>query len=394
MTLLSGVVGFARVLRRAGIPVGPGHAIQAVRALEAVGITRRPDFYWALHAVFVSRADHREIFREAFEAYWREVAPGLEGAVARLPSPSSKIFPSGPEVARRVREAMAEVGDSPTLRRESELQIERALTYSDREMFGKKDFEQMSAAEVERAKVVMRELRLPVRPVRTRRFRSDPRGARIDMRASLRASLRSSGEIPLRRRERTLRPPHLVTICDISGSMERYSRLLLHFLHGVTNHRGRAHTFLFGTRLTNVTRSLQHKDVDAALAAVGSAVGDWSGGTRIGASLESFNRHWARRVLAQGAIVLLITDGLDRDGAQGLGRQMERLRKSCRKLIWLNPLLRFDGFEPLAVGIRAILPHVDEFRPVHNLESLEDLASALADDRAERTGAARRAAYA
>lgn len=197
------------------------------------------------------------------------------------------------------------------------------------------------------------------------------------MRATMRAALRSGGLISLKRKRRRTRPPPLVVLCDISGSMSRYSRLFLHFMHAVTNDRDRVHTFLFGTRLTNVTRYLRYKDVDIALDKVADVVQDWSGGTRIAQCLEHFNRYWSRRVLGQGAIVLFISDGLDRDAGIGVGKEIDRLHKSCRRLIWLNPLLRYEAFEPKSLGMRAILPHVDEFRPVHSLESLDQLAAAM-----------------
>jgi uncharacterized protein with von Willebrand factor type A (vWA) domain len=197
------------------------------------------------------------------------------------------------------------------------------------------------------------------------------------MRKTLRAALRQADLIQLQRKRRRTRPPPLVVLCDISGSMSRYSRLFLHFMHAVTNDRDRVHTFLFGTRLTNVTRMLRHKDVDEAIANVAASVEDWSGGTRIGQTLAEFNRFWSRRVLGQGAVVLFISDGLDRDAGAGIGREIDRLHKSCRRLIWLNPLLRYEAFEPKSLGMRAILPHVDEFRPVHSLESLESLIEAL-----------------
>jgi uncharacterized protein with von Willebrand factor type A (vWA) domain len=184
--------------------------------------------------------------------------------------------------------------------------------------------------------------------------------------------------ISLRFRRMRPRPPAMVLIGDVSGSMSRYAQVLVHFAHALTGDRDRVFTFLFGTRLTNVTRHLRHKDIEVALAKVGTAVEDWSGGTRIGSALHEFNRRWSRRVLGQGAVVLLVTDGLDRDPTSDLGREAERLHKSCRRLIWLNPLLRYDGFEPKSWGIRALLPHVDEFRPAHDLASLEDLAQALA----------------
>ena len=243
----------------------------------------------------------------------------------------------------------------------------------------------MSLAEQEAAKRAMAKMRLPLRPVPARRFRLHPRGRRPDLRATLRGAMRTGGDfVALRRRRRLRRPPPLVVICDISGSMARYSRMLLHFMHAVTNDRDRVHCFLFGTRLTNVTRQLRQKDVDAALAGVAEAVEDWSGGTRIGASLRSFNRLWSRRVLGQGAVVLLISDGLDRDSGEGLAVEVERLHKSCRRLVWLNPLLRYDAYEPKTRGAAALMPHVDEFRPAHNLDSLADLAAALGREPARR----------
>ena len=213
---------------------------------------------------------------------------------------------------------------------------------------------------------------------RTRRTRPDANGPITDLRRTIRQSLRQGGEIfAIAHNRRTTRPPPLVVLCDISGSMSRYAQILLHFLHAVTNQRDRVHSFLFGTRLSNVTRQLKARDPEVAFQMVAHAVPDWSGGTRIGEALARFNQLWARRVLGQGAIVLLITDGLDRDGAHGLADNMDRLHRSCRRLIWLNPLLRWSGFEPKSQGIKAMLPHVDEFRPVHNLESLRGLIDLL-----------------
>ena len=245
----------------------------------------------------------------------------------------------------------------------------------------------MSAAEVAMAKQEIRRLVLPLDELRTRRFRPDPFGPVADLRATVRESLRTGGEIlDLARRRRLTRPPPLVALCDISGSMARYAQVLLHFLHAVANDRDRVHTFLFGTRLTNVTRQLKHRDPEVAFEMVSHIVPDWSGGTRIGESLALFNRAWGRRVLGQGAVVLLITDGLDREGAKGLAEATERLRGSCRRLIWLNPLLRFEGFQPKSQGIRAMMPHVDDFRPVHNLNSLRELVATLSGRHATQRG--------
>jgi uncharacterized protein with von Willebrand factor type A (vWA) domain len=256
--------------------------------------------------------------------------------------------------------------------------VEMALTVSDRERLQKMDFEAMSAEEITLAKQAIKRLVLPLDARPTRRFRPDPLGPVVDLRATARASLRQGGEIlTLARRRRVSRPPPLVALCDISGSMGRYAQILLHFLHAVSNDRERVHSFLFGTRLTNVSRQLKARDPEVAFEMISHIVPDWSGGTRIGESLELFNRLWARRVLGQGAVVLLITDGLDREGARGLAEATDRLRRSCRRLIWLNPLLRYDGFQPKSQGIRAMLPHVDDFRPVHNLASLRDLVATL-----------------
>jgi uncharacterized protein len=262
-----------------------------------------------------------------------------------------------------------------------EVEIEARLTVSDREQLQRKDFAQMTASELAAAKAAIKRLVLPLDEVKTRRLGLDPRGRIVDMRRTLRASMKAGGAlIDLKYRGPKTKMPPIVALLDISGSMNEYTRLFLHFLHAVTDARKRVHTFLFGTRLTNVTRSLAAKDPDEALAACSASVLDWSGGTRIATSLHAFNKLWARRVLAQGAIVLLITDGLERDPDDRLAFEIDRLHRSCRRLIWLNPLLRFEGFEAKAKGVQTILPHVDEFRPIHNLASMADLCRALSAD--------------
>jgi uncharacterized protein with von Willebrand factor type A (vWA) domain len=377
--LVDNIMHFARALRAAGLPIGPGRVLDAVRAVQAVGITSRRDFYWTLHSVFVNRRDQREIFDQTFHLFWRNPEL-LERMMAMLlPQMRGTEEEAPPEVRRRVSEALG--GTTPPNEEPVEqhkIEFDSALTYSPQEVLQEKDFEEMSAEEIAAAKAAIRRLFLPLRQMPTRRFKKDQGGARISMRNTLRAALRSGGDIiPLVRKTPRTRPPPLVVLCDISGSMSRYSRMVLHFMHALTNDRDRVHTLLFGTRLTNVTRYLREKDVDLALDKISGAVEDWSGGTRIGHCLHQFNRDWSRRVLAQGAIVLFISDGLDREKGDTLEAEMERLHKSCRMLIWLNPLLRYEGFEPRAAGIRAILPHVDDFRPVHNLDSLAQLASAL-----------------
>jgi uncharacterized protein len=383
--LAANIMHFARTLRAAGLPVGPGKVLDAIRAVETVGIGSRRDFYWALHSVFVNRRDQRELFDQAFHIFWRK--PDLLEKMMQLLLPTIQAGeqPDQREVARRVAEAMAPeklpgAGDGEDGEEPPQIELDATLSFSEREILQAKDFEDMSAEEVAKAKALIREMRLPIKDVPTRRFYAYPRGRRVDLRRTLRRSLRGGGAmIDLAKKRRLRRHPPLVILCDISGSMDRYSRMLLHFMHAVTNDRDRVSCFVFGTRLTSITRQLRQKDVDLALAKVGDLVQDWSGGTRIGRCLHDFNRNWSRRVLGQGAVVLLITDGLDRDAGEGLDLEMERLHKSCRKLIWLNPLLRFEGYEPVASGARAMMPHVDDFRAVHNLDSLRELTEALSD---------------
>ena len=374
------IMHFGRVLRVAGLPIGPGKIIDATRAVEAAGITSREDFYWTLHCVFVNRRDQREIFDQAFHVFWRNPQILERMMSLMLPTIQSDGQAEYETPSRRLLDALFPGRGGAEDRGDTgEIIGDAAGTYSQQEILQSMDFETMSAEEIAEAKAIISRMRLPIMQVPTRRFGPDPRGSRIDMRASLRSAFRSGTDyIPLKRTARRHRHPPLVVLCDISGSMSRYSRMLLLFLHAITNDRDRVFTFVFGTRLTNITRFLRYRDVDIALEKVTEAVEDWSGGTRIGHCIKDFNAHWSRRVLGQGALVLLISDGLDRDSGEGLETEIERLHKSCRRLIWLNPLLRYEGFEPKSLGVRAILPHVDEFRTVHNLQSLRDVARALA----------------
>ena len=384
--LAQNIMYFARTLRAAGLPVGPGRALEAVRAVETAGVRRRDDFYWTLFSVFVNRRDQRDVFDQAFHIFWRN--PKLMDKMLAMLLPDIGADPEEAEqdaVSRRVGEALLpNAGNEPEQRKE-EIEFDAAFTFSDREILQEMDFESMSAEEIAQAKAAIARMRLPIMQVPTRRLRPDPRGRRVDMRATMRAALRHQDTIPLRRRSRTRRHPPLVVLCDISGSMSQYSRMFLHFMHAVTNDRDRVHTFVFGTRLTNITRYLRQKDVDVALDQVAGNVEDWSGGTRIGECLRDFNTHWSRRVLGQGAVVVMISDGLDRDAGAGIAKEIDRLHRSCRRLIWLNPLLRYEGFQPKSRGVRALLPHVDDFRTVHNLTSLADLAEALSGENAEPT---------
>ena len=386
------VLHFIRVLRGAGLPVGPAKVIDALAAVEAVGVGNRTDFREALAAVLCTRREHLDLYEQAFELFWRNPKLLEKMVVAMLPPVLGRTGeePEPPAVPGRLAEALAPPpADVPKRDAEDEITLDAAFTFSPREVLQTRDFATMSGEELGRVKRMLARLRLPLPKVPMRRTRPDDRGRRIDLRATLRRSMGASGAAaPLAFRARTRRTPPLVVLCDISGSMDRYSRMMLHFLHAITNDRHRVHVLLFGTRLTNVTRHLKHRDVDVALARVSSAVADWAGGTRIGASIAEFNRHWSRRLLGQNAVVLLISDGLDAEAGAGLEEAMERLAKSCRRLVWLNPLLRYADFEARPAGIRAMLPWVDDFLPVHSLASLEALAAALM--RGETPGSRRR----
>lgn len=386
--LADNITWFARALRASGVPVGPGRVLDAIRAVEAAGFSERGDFYHALAACFISRPEQRLVFDQTFRLFWRDpryldhmiayMSPAIRGVQEERKARSAE---------KRAAEALLhgvdrDMPDLPEDEGGDRIEIDAARTMSREEKLKTLDFEQMSNAEMAEAKRMLAKLSLPVRPFQSRRTRPATGGRVFDARATLRQSMRDGGEIrDISMKRRTIRWPNLVALCDISGSMSQYSRALLHFLHAVSNEKGagwaKVHAFTFGTRLTNITRHLRTRDVDAALAAAGREAQDWEGGTRIGACLHAFNRDWSRRVMGQGAVVLLVTDGLDRDAPDVLKREMERLHLSARQVIWLNPLLRWDGFAPKARGIAAMLPHVDMFRAGHNIAALEGLGAAL-----------------
>lgn len=397
--LAGNITHFARALRRAGLPIGTGRIIDAIRAVEVAGFTEKRDFYWTLQACFVARPEHRLVFAQVFRLYWRDPRY-LEHMMAMLMPAVRGVQEErkGQAAEKRAAEALLDGQerelpdvDDPQNEDGTEIEIDASLTMSSEERLRQLDFEQMSTQEMAEAKRMLARLNLPVTPIASRRFMADVHGARIDGRATMKAAMRRGGELhDIVRAAPRPRWPNLVVLCDISGSMSQYSRVILHFLHAVSNARGagwaKVHGFTFGTRLTNITRHLAQRDVDAALAAAGAQAQDWEGGTRIGSCLTEFNRDWSRRVMGQGAVVLLITDGLDRDDPEVLGKAMERLHLSSRRLIWLNPLLRWDEFAPKAQGIRAMLPHVDSFRAGHSVASLEELAAVISrsDDVGEK----------
>ena len=383
--LSDNVLYFARVLRSTGIPIGSGRILEAIKAISKIGLADKSIFYWALHSVFVHKNEHREIFDQAFKLFWKNprlLEKMMTLALPRLNTGTPETSDS--DINRRVQEAFNTDNISQDnyvdASAEDELEFDAVMTYSESELLQGMDFEQMSSAEINKAKQVIAQMNLSIPQVKSRRFKSSSLRRKIDLRQSLKGANRFCGEyIPLRYKSRKDKNPPIIAICDVSGSMSRYSRMLLHFMHVLTSLRNDVHTFLFGTRLTNVTRFLRFKDVDEALAATSSAVEDWSGGTRIGDCLKEFNFNWSRRVLGPGAIVLFITDGLDRGGGIGLSKQIKLIQKSSKRLIWLNPLLRYEEFAPKPTGVKAILPYVDEFRPIHSLESMDQLVNALSE---------------
>ena len=377
--LAENVMHFARLLRAAGLRIGPDRVIDCVRALEIAGTGRRDDWYWTMSSVLLSREEQRPIFDQAFRIFWRDPKLVEKMMQLLLPKTYGRISKEEEQQAQRLTDALfGQQKHEPREQEQQEIELDAKLTFSSSEVLQHMDFDTMSAAELAEAKKMITQLRLPLPEIRTRRYAPSVRGRRVDLRASLRESLREGGDvIPLVRSSPGREHPPLVVLCDISGSMNPYARMFLHFLHAITNDRDRVSVFVFGTRLTNITRQLRHRDVDVAMAKVADAIKDWSGGTRIGVCLREFNWRWARRVLGQNACVLLVSDGLDREAGEGLSEEMDRLAKSCRYLVWLNPLLRYEQFEARPAGVRAMLPHVDLFLPVHNLKSLVDLAHTL-----------------
>lgn len=372
------ILAFARLLRQAGLPVGPAKVVLATEAVLAAGIENPRTLYWTLHAVFVGRRSEHEIFNQAFVMFWKD--PGFLEQMLSLMLPTFKGAKAADDKAlsRRMAESLFKSTERQAPPDEEKIEIDARLTFSDREILAAKDFEEMSAEELRQAKREIERMVLPFEEIMTRRFAPDAAGRRLDLRRMLRATAAQGGDLaaPEFRKRRRRRPP-VVVIADISGSMDTYARVLLHFLYGLTNDRDRVSCFLFATHLTNVTRLLRGRDPDQAIGRVSKQVTDWAGGTRIGEALATFNKRWARRVLGQNALVLLFTDGLDREGGEGIEPEVRRLRANCRRLVWLNPLMRYDRYQPLASGAAALSRHASEMRSCHNLASLAELARAL-----------------
>ncbi len=365
-------------MRGLGLDVNPSRMMDLVSALEYIEIGNKADFFYAARTLLVHEREDLELFDQAFELFWRKPAESWDvkwQGLVRRRRPTKPLVTPPPLKDQPPANNDVDSGSPETM-----TVIEVTRTYSDREVLRHKDFAQMSAEESEAVKEMMSHLHWKISERRTRRRRPG-RGEMLDLRRTLRHSLRAGGEVfSWSYREPKLKPRPLVILADISGSMERYTRVLLHFIYGMKSALTQpVEAFVFSTRLTRITRPLQIRDLDVALKNVGELVNDWAGGTRIGESLKYFNFEWGRRVLGRGAVVLIISDGWDRGEAELLSREMARLKRNCHRLIWLNPLLGAPDYEPLTRGIQAALPHIDYFLPVHNLSSLEDLANRLAD---------------
>lgn len=374
---------FTRILRKAGLPVGPDRTLAAIQAIEAVGLDRRDDVHAALSAVMLRSNDQQPLFDAAFEVFWRDPKLAERMMHMMLPKIQGRGEKTQPKRNNRMAEALAAQRPLEPKRarpKESEqphdFNLDFVISHSDRERLYAADFESMTSHEFAWAQRIATQLPPPVQRIRSRRL-EPARHGRLNLATTMRQAARQPDTLLLRySRPRRVTPP-IVVLLDISGSMDRYARLMLHYLHGLRQRHRRMQVFTFGTRLTPITRALRDRDPDRALDEAAAQVQDWKGGTRIAQCLAQFNREWARRVLGARAAVLLITDGLDREGAGELASSAAHLSRMTTQLVWLNPLLRFDGFEPRAAGVKALLPHVDHLLPMHNLSSLQDLERAL-----------------
>ena len=374
------IITFGRVLRRAGLDVGTGQLMDALRAVKHTGVRRRDDVYQALYSVFVQRQAQVGVFDQAFHLFWR--APSELGDLLQMMLPSIDVPPDPNQPKQRVQDALQEDAPTPPKpapHREME-EVELVATYSATEVLKHKDFAEFTAAEIEAAKAFLLQMRWPVEPQRVRRRSPRAPGQQLDVRRTIRQSLRRQGEMmEIKHQGPKQKPRPIVVLCDISGSMEPYARMLLHFMHAVTGGMQRVECFVFGTRLTRITRYLHRRDVDEAVANVSDTVNDWSGGTRIGEAIKKFNYDWLRRTLRSGGVVLIISDGCDRGDIDLLRVEMDRLARNAHRIIWLNPLLGYERYEPLTRGMVAALPYIDDFLPVHNLASLEELGLLLTE---------------
>lgn len=373
--LLSHVLAFGYLLRETGVAVSPGQMLELIAALDHVAMGRREDFRATARCILVQRREDLPLFDSAFEFFWRNLTGSTaHDELLQELLPTTRI----PRRQLRVPQRKSDAGEPEPPPEAPEEELELLLTYSPGEALRQKDFGQFTWEEVQQCKTLLQNLRWQIAERQTRRKQAARRGSQLDWRRTIRRNMRYGGEmLQLSYRETRSEVRPLVLICDISGSMERYSRILLQFAYSVANGLTDVEAFVFGTRLTRITRQLRRRDIDDAIDEVANHVVDWSGGTRIGDAIKDFNYIWGRRVLGRGPVVLVISDGWDRGDPAMLRREMGRLQRSCHRLIWLNPLLGNKDYQPLTLGMQAALPFVDDFLPVHNLVSLEQLGAHL-----------------
>ena len=376
------IIAFCRALRRLGFSISPDHITSALEAVQAVGVARKEDVRSALKATLVHNREELELFNHAFALFWKapsQIPEMMKWLLQNTHIPNS-VDSKG---YNRVQDALHAPPDPPRSNQgdeaTAEVEIDQIITYSPSEVLRKKDFAAFSNEEIAEARRYMETLEWPVPPFASRRMHPALRGKALDIRKTTKAGLQHGGEfLKLSKKGPRHKMRPLVILCDISGSMERYARMLLHFMYSVVQNQRRVESFVFGTRLTRITQYLKYKDIDEALYTVSKHVFDWSGGTKIGESIKDFNYTWLRRTVRSSSIVLIISDGWDRGDTEVLHTEMNRLHKSCHRLIWLNPLMGFEGYEPLTLGMQAALPFVDDLLPVHNLHSLEQLGHVIA----------------
>ena len=373
------VIFFARLLRASGISLSSDSILEAIESIKLVGIENKKSFFYALQTCLIKRPEDMKIFAQAFSLFWQN--PKFRDRIRELLLPQTRMQGAEEEkeeLAKRIQDTLSTPENSKSRVVEEEtLLIDTSGTASDNQLFKDKDFEMMSKDELQMASQSIKELliKIPRRPFR--RSENSSLGKQVSTRESLREAKRHFGSVlpKLVKKKEVSRP--VIVLLDISGSMENYSRMMIHFVHNLMQRHKKVHAFLFGTKLTNISFQIKNKDIDVALKEISKATNDWAGGTRIRDSIFTFNKKWIRRVSSSNSIVFLITDGLDRDHSTDLFNQMERLQKSCYKLVWLNPLLRFKDFLPKSISIKRILLNVDAFLPIHSIESMQNLTSLI-----------------
>ncbi|MDC0074286.1 VWA domain-containing protein [Alphaproteobacteria bacterium] len=374
---IKNIIYFARILRKAGFNIGTREILLSIDSIRIINISNKEDFFWALHSVFVNKKADSYIFKLAFEIFWKK-------SIINLPQNNSLInnaINSNEVENYNQRIAHAFFNNSGEEKKTNEIKeksLNYTLTHSNKEKLKKIDFETMNKEELDSAKKAINSFNLSFTKITTRRFKKSKTGKYIDINTTIKSATKNlNSGILLNYKSKIRTPPPLVVICDISGSMSKYSRMFMHFMHAISNKKSKVFTFVFGTRLTNITHNLKHSDVDLALDKVSKQVKDWSGGTRMNSCMHEFNIKWAKRVLSHGSIVLMMSDGLDRENNLNLGKEIKRIKDSCRHLIWLNPLLRYEKYEPIASGAASIYPYVDELKTIHNIDSMAELCKVL-----------------